>query len=317
MPGATRCWLRSSTPYFKSQIEFLLDFSGILEDWKKEPDLGWDERTDEEYFRSFQSYREKASQLFVGSKLKAWGEFRTERALLTFGNYLLKKGQNSSFLEDADGPISWKRLLRGEQLEDSGPKRGFVKALLDTIDLEKGVAESLDDAIATNKAGVAWRQMLVNDPRLIKYCTKRRIRVVEDWNVYLLSRERRSTDHADLFSYNCFLNEVEPRIKNGGLAPFTSANYNHAKSDAYESSFSIAATKQGVGLQIWNFGSGFCIRFRSGNQECIDKCKSHLSTVDKFTVDGNGNVKLPANQVVAAIQAIASIVDGVTAEEQK
>jgi len=296
--------------YFDGQIEFLLDFSGILASWKQRPKLDWDHETDKAYFAAFESYRKKASQLFEESKLKGWGDFRTERALLTFGDYLLSKGQNSSFLEDADSPISWKRLLRGEQLETPGPKRGYFKELLDKINLDKGVKESLDDVIATNKASKTWRQLLVDNSRLIKYCLNRKIRFIDETKVYLLRKERRSTDHADLFSYSLYLTAIEPLVKTGALSPFTSANYNFAKSDTYEPSFEVSATKRGVGLIIWNFGDAYCLRFSTDDKEFVDECKTDLSTFEGYTVDSDGDVRVSAGRIVEAISQVAKALAG-------
>jgi hypothetical protein len=294
--------------YFDGQIEFLLDFSGILASWKEQPDLDWDEETEEAYFEAFESYREKASQLFEGSKSKVWGEFRTERALLTFGDYLLSKGQNSSFLEDADSPISWKRLLRGEQYESPGSKRGFFKELLDNIDLDKGVKESLDEVISNNKANKTWRQLLVDDPRLIGYCLKRKIRFLHERNIYLLRRERRSTDHADLFSYSLFLIAIKPLVEAGKIAPFTSTNYNFAKSDTYEPSFTVSATNPRVALTIWNYGDTYCIRCSAN--DFVDECKTHLSTINGFTVDSDGDFRVEAQAILEAIRRIADALKG-------
>lgn len=296
--------------YFDGQIEFLLEFAGIIASWKEEPDLDWDGETDKAYFESFESYRAKASQLFEGSKLKGWGAFRTERALLTFGDYLLSKGQNSSFLEDADSPISWKRLLRGEQLEAPGPKRGYFKELLDNIDLGKGVRESLDDVIATNKAGETWRQLLVDDSRLIGYCLNRKIRFLHERNVYLLRRERRSTDHADLFSYSLFLKAIKPLVEAGELSPFTSAKYNFARSDTYEPSFTMSATTPRVDLQIWNFADTYCIRIATHDKDYIDKYKTRLSMLEGYTMDSDGDVRVAAGKIVEAIRQFAEVLEG-------
>ena len=295
-------------PYFSGQIEFLLDFSGILDSWKEEPRLDWSDETARFHFDSFECYRKKSSQIFEGSRLKAWGNFRTERALLTFGDYLLKKGQNSSFLEDADSPISWKRLLRGEQLDEPGSKRGYFRELLDSIDLEKGVKESLDKVIATNRAGKEWRQLLVDDHRLIEYCGKRKIRFIGENNIFLLRRERRSTDHADLFSYNLFLSKVEPKVKKGDWAPFTSTEYKFAKSDAYEPSFTISASTANFGIEVWNFGTNYCIRFLTKTSNLKEKCKEQLSEIEGFKVDDDGDVRVASGRILAAIEKIAGTI---------
>lgn len=294
--------------YFKGQIEFLLDFSGILTSWKKESVLTWDDDTDEAYLNSFENYSEKASQLFERGKLKDWKDFRTERALLTIGDYLLKKGQNSSFLEDADSPISWKRLLRGELLDAPGPKRGYFKELLDQIDLDKGVRESLDEVIDKNKASKAWRQLLVDDPRIIGYCLKRKIRFITELDVYLLRGERRSGEHADLFSYSLFLNSIQPKIQNGELMPFVSANYEFVHTDTYESSFVLSASNPECRVEVWNLGDNYCLKLITRHEKIIDECKTALSTFDEYMVDDEDLIHVSPQNVVVAIEKVAAAI---------
>ena len=294
--------------YFNGQIEFLLDFSGILDSWNEDSSLTWNGETSQQFLDSFTGYRDKAAQLFEGSRLKNWGDFRTERALLTFGNYMLARGQNSSFLEDADSPISWKRLLRGEQLDDPGVKRGCFKELLDNIDLKEGVAKSLDKAIGENKAGTAWRQVLVNDPRLIAYCQKRKIRWIHETDVYLLRGERRSGQHADLFSYNLYLNFVKPRTEQGKLQPFVSSHYEFVHTDAYQPWFQLATNDPIFTLRAWNMGNKYCLRLVTNNAKVIAECQKELGGVEGFEIDKEGVIGVGTSAVIEAIDKVANAV---------
>ena len=135
--------------YFDGQIEFLLDFSGVLGTWNSKLSCDWSASDDEEYFARFAAYGDKARMLFDESGLIPLGDFRTERALLAIGDYMFERGQNKSFLENPDDPVSWKRLLRGEQVQQAGRRRGYVKELLDRIDVVSEARKSLDGVIRT------------------------------------------------------------------------------------------------------------------------------------------------------------------------
>ena len=280
--------------YFKGQIEFLLDFSGVLDAWKADSSCDWSSGEDDEYFAEFQSYFEKACLLFDRSGLIKHGEFRTERALLAIGNYMFARGQNHSFLENADDPVSWKRLLRGEQLNNPGPRRGYLKKLLDEIDVTTSVVESLDRVIEDTDVAEDWRRLIVENPKLIDYCGKRQIRYYADDNVYLLKGVRRSGEHVDLFSYHFFVTELSEKHARGELTPFGPPRYCAVHTDSEEPDIRLHCEDgdDRIHLLIWNKGSTFEIRLWSSADELPDDLKERCGEQPGFEFDDDGDLRL-------------------------
>lgn len=76
-----------------------------------------------------------------------------ERALLTKGDYLLRRGQNFSLLDDLDRDASWRRLLRADtKLDDRERRRDVARSVLERLDpadpeasLRSVIAEGLED----------------------------------------------------------------------------------------------------------------------------------------------------------------------------
>ncbi|MCB0514416.1 MAG: hypothetical protein KDC60_08305, partial [Bacteroidetes bacterium] len=280
--------------YFKGQIEFLLDFSGVLNAWKAESYCDWDPDEDDEYFEEFESYFEKACLLFDRNGLINHGEFRTERALLAIGNYMFTRGQNHSFLENSDDPVSWKRLLRGEHFLNPGPRRGILKTLLDEIDVTSGISASLDRVIEDTEVADDWRRVIVENPKLIEYCGKRQIRYYADDNVYLLKGVRRSGKHVDLFSYQLFVTELSEMHTQGGFAPFGPPRYCAVHTDSEEPGIRLHC-KDGdelIHLLIWNKGSTFEIRLWSSADELPDDLKERCEERPGFEFNDGGELRL-------------------------
>jgi hypothetical protein len=183
--------------YFCGQIEFLLGFCGAIEEWEKTGDCAWDAATHRRIQQSFLGYLEKADAMFDAKGLIDLGEARWQRALLSIGDYLLPNGgRNMSFLvNDASKPYSWKRLLRGE-----ADKRRILQQLWDHPDYGQPLPAHLDAIINAATGLEPWCEALVKDPAALRYCEQRNIQRTAD-HVVLLSRERRSAPHAELFTF--------------------------------------------------------------------------------------------------------------------
>ena len=130
--------------YFRGQIEFLLDFSGVLTKSQALNCDKWDQDTHSQLQDKFKDYLLKAEAMFTANGLVKMTDFRWERALLSIGDYLLPSGrQNLSFLSNsATEPASWKRLLRGG---GTNPKfvesRNLLKLLLDRLSISEPVGD--------------------------------------------------------------------------------------------------------------------------------------------------------------------------------
>lgn len=187
-------------PYFKGQIEFLLDFSGITNYFKEFKNCNWDSIEDEKYQNRFDYYTARATATFTDSGLKHFPNFLFERALLTFGNYTLTKGRNRSFLIDVDREIGWKRLLR----DSENSKRIFVQKLFDSIQDASDMENELNKIITASEIG-DWRKYFIEYPEVLGKCGKEKLFRVDPYRKYrdILILEKRQTNgmHREYFSY--------------------------------------------------------------------------------------------------------------------
>ena len=127
--------------YFRGQIGFLLDFCGAVTATNDlDPSL-WDTVKHTTLQANFERYLTLAEKTFSASGLVDLGEYRWQRALLSFGDYLLPRGSNLSFLVNTvTDETSWKRLLRGT---GTNPEpREFLKQLWDQLNSNEDLAST-------------------------------------------------------------------------------------------------------------------------------------------------------------------------------
>lgn len=184
--------------YFAGQIEFLLDFAGVLEHWQDGSGFDWSSDQQALCLVEFENYMGKAFAVFQAVGVLKLPDFLWERALLMQGDYLLRSGRNHSFLHNAERDEGWKRLLRGGT---AASKRALVKQVFDRIDLKQGVQRSLTKLLKRALPGESWRALLIQYPETIEYCQKRNIRHEANGRVYLLKKMRRNGEHAELLTY--------------------------------------------------------------------------------------------------------------------
>ena len=214
--------------YFRGQIEFLLDFCGVL---KKSQALScdkWEQGTHGQLQDKFKDYLLKAKAMFTANGLVKMTDFRWERALLSIGDYLLPSGrQNLSFLSNsATEPASWKRLLRGG---GTNPKfveaRNLLKLLLDRLTISEPVSDQLDKVIESATALPRWRQAFVDTPKAIEYCGKHEIRFYSENVIFLLKKTQMNGAHAELYTYCLYFDELLKMDKDSGLSPLKLRQY--------------------------------------------------------------------------------------------
>ena len=187
--------------YFRGQINFLLDFCGIPGEVDELEKTLRDETSNRELQKKFKRYFELARTMFNNNGLENVGEFRWERALLTIGDYLLRRGLNHSFLVDERGdPSSWKRLLR-----DDTEQRSIMCRLWDRLDESNNIPDQLDEIINNSPIRESWRSEFVNSPKMIEYCYKRSIRKNENNDViHLLRSTQMNGRNVELFTYSLY-----------------------------------------------------------------------------------------------------------------
>ena len=206
--------------YFRGQIDFLLDFSGVVA-MASAGDTAWPNTDHPALQTQFSDFSLKAQAMFTSKGLNELPDFRWERALLCIGDYLLPRGSNHSFLINSQTePVSWKRLLR-----DPGSSREMLHQLWDRIDGTSNLSEQLDAIISGAQNLEPWREAFVQTPEAIEYCYQRFIRRNSDHEVYLLQRKQMNGSHAELFTYCLYRNIMSALDDKGLLAPLRLLGY--------------------------------------------------------------------------------------------
>jgi hypothetical protein len=201
--------------YFFGQIEFLLDFSGVLAQAEKMP-MKWDGTVHAKLQAAFDEYFTKAQICFASSGLAPTTHHLWKRALLTVGNYLASSGSNYSFLTDPQRNWdSWKRFLRGGTRET----RQFLKTLWDQIDANAVIEPQLRQIVASAAGLEPWRAAIIKHSEVIGYCGEQEMRRGANAGaIYLLRKKQMSGYHAELFSYVLSL-ELADAGDNHNLTP--------------------------------------------------------------------------------------------------
>lgn len=168
-------------PYFLGQIEFLFAFSGVGEAWLDTKAASWDGDTDTVLREAFLLNLERAEAVFAPPQdgPVVFPDFLWERALLCFGNYLLRPTPNSQKRRLGthwrDRPVFWKTLLQGE-LDPTGKatlKRtvvGRVFERLDPLAVEDSLRQIVAQGVQDGEADAVWRSKLVEQPEMLAYC---------------------------------------------------------------------------------------------------------------------------------------------------
>ncbi|MWL73954.1 hypothetical protein GQM09_26625, partial [Escherichia coli] len=151
--------------YFAGQIDFLIEYSGVADQFKMVAPCDWTADQHLELQHAFEHYWSWAHATFSNVGLKELGAYYWLRALLSLGDCLLPKGKNQSFLVDrADDEASWKRFLRSEG------KRGLLKNLWDRMNPHIDLSNQLQDVISSAPLSEDWRRLIVDTPAVIEFC---------------------------------------------------------------------------------------------------------------------------------------------------
>ena len=217
-------------PYFQGQIEFALAACGVLARWVPTASCDWTDAEDAVFRAAFDETWERVLALFPAEgkgEVRRPPDFLLERALLSTGSYLLRKGSNHSLLNDQDAEVSWRRLLRADTADAwRAEKRAiFLEVLgrLDPADVEGSLERVIDAGVRDTDDGTRrWREILVRRPEMIGYCRERWLRFAEGGQVLLLPGVNRAT-HRGLYTWNLEL-ELGTRVADSEFSPFTAVD---------------------------------------------------------------------------------------------
>lgn len=278
-------------PYFRGDIDFLLRFSGISDRNATTGHCDWGDEEDETQRKTFADWYDRTCAVF-GEKASSWPttfpDFLWERALLAEGDYLLPRGRNWSFLEEKDRDASWKRLLRADtRVPDRDARRDVVRRVLARID-PKDVRGSLQAIVAAGVQGAdkapipGFRGRLVAEPRLIRYCDRRMVRL-EDGTAFLLSRSQRNGYHVDLYVYDLHF-RLQARLAE--VAPFDRLNCYPMMGTVPPSWVDLRATPLGLSLTAAKHGGELRLQLRlPGPNPQLGSVLSNWTTEDGLKFD--------------------------------
>lgn len=213
--------------FFKGQIGFLLEFSGILDYYKDKKDCQWDTNQDNQFRFSLANYIRKAMYVFSWWQGDENKDFLWERTVLSKGDYLIsstywRKNFLSVRLMDRDN--SWKRLLRLNRASDPSnaqlkDKRFLVKEVFDDEHFDVNhFVQSCNQIIKETPDD--WRAYFIKNPALIKVCGRGFIRLQPEEPIKLLTKTR-LTYYYELKTYNLYLNNIEGK----SFLPFKETTY--------------------------------------------------------------------------------------------
>ena len=205
--------------YFQGQIEFLLDFCGVVSTTGDNAISNWDKETHEELQGRFLEYLGKAEAMFSETALYR-NNFIWQRALLSVGDYLfpMSAQRKSLLVYAATEAYSWKRLLRGYQ-EHEASSRQLLKKLWDQLEFDESFSKQLCELVLGADNLEPWREAFVKSSNAMKFCQKCTIRWESYNRIYLLSRNQMNSSHAELFTYQWYCDMLLPIKFQGGLAP--------------------------------------------------------------------------------------------------
>jgi hypothetical protein len=264
--------------YFRGQIEFLLDFCGVITTSIEGGKADWDDDLHISLQGRFEEYLKKAEAMFTNYGLANLGAYRWQRTLLSIGDYLLPSGrQNYSFLVNSSTEqASWKRLLRG-----TGPKvpeaRKLLHQLWDRLTLGMPTGEQLDQIIASATTLEPWREAFVQTPEAIDYCGNQSIRWNASDEVYLLKKSQMNGAHAELFSFCLYQKVLRPLSNQSQLAPLILRDYQSVNGTDFQPHILLAFAHEGQ-------GSSIKVEFKRGIFVILVDCTSLQNRPDIVTI---------------------------------
>lgn len=290
-------------PYFNGQIGFILQFSGICEDYKSNRTLSWSDQEAEERLKLFKKYAHIASYMFDldGNGIRHNDKnYCFERAVLAQGDYLMEASNDrfnllstETVAKNVKRDHSWKRLLRiNETREELIESQKFVKAAFDNVADLSNITGSFEAQCKNIKTGAQWRDLLISTPELFNISEKGFTAFDED-QLLILRYWFRNSYHVELYTYHLWLNKFENSIME--FSPVFEVNYIEQKTGDITpyielSNFVYKHNRYHIDIQAsidseWNLET-FWVSFAFDNEKRYDYPKEIVSILEKlkFTI---------------------------------
>lgn len=224
-------------PYFKGQILFIFEFSGMLEYFEQHGNCDWSSSDDSDYLKRFVHYANAAGVVFKAIlKSSSDIDYLWERAVLSKGDYLIPSSAYRYNLLSTTKKMrdfSWKRLLRLPPAGTKEPensewheRRSFIQdvfddKLFDYAHLKKAlttICKTLPDD---------WRQYFIVNPEFYRYSEQGFIRFVDEDKILIFKHSQQNHYHREMYSYDFYLNELSD---SNIYQPFTRAWHHEVRS---------------------------------------------------------------------------------------
>ena len=220
-------------PYFNGQIGFVLQFSGICDDYQQNHELNWQEQEENDKLLLFKRYAKIASYMF---DLNANGirhndkDYCFERAVLAQGDYLMEASNDrfnllstETVAKNVKRDHSWKRLLRiNETREELLESQGFVKSAFDNVTDLNDITGSFEKQCKNAKTGTRWRDILISNPKIFEVSEKG-FMAFDKEQLLVLRYWFRNSYHVELYTYNLWLKFFEDNLME--FSPLFEPNY--------------------------------------------------------------------------------------------
>ena len=286
-------------PYFNGQIGFILQFSGICEDYKSNRTLSWSDQEAEERLKLFKKYAHIASYMFDldGNGIRHNDKnYCFERAVLAQGDYLMEASNDrfnllstETVAKNVKRDHSWKRLLRiNETREELIESQKYVKAAFDNVADLSNITGSFEAQCKDIKTGTQWRDLLISTPELFNISEKGFTAFDED-QLLILRYWFRNSYHVELYTYHLWLNKfVESTM---AFAPLFELNYIEQKTGdiiptILFSGFTYKRCKYHIEIQAsikedWNLET-FWVSFAFDNEKRTDYPDELISLLESY-----------------------------------
>jgi len=251
--------------YFKGQILFIFEYSGVLEYFEINNNCDWVDSENDEYFNAFNDYVKKVKSVFIDNPNKI-ENYLWAKAVLSKGNYLLGASADRFNLLTTSKNLrdySWKRILRLPPHNYSGKvkwhkKRKLIKEVFDDKDFDsKNIVDSLDK-IRNNHKPSGWRMSFIERPEFMNYCKQGFIMKKANGELLLYKESQSNHTHLEFYTYLLYLDKIVGK----SFTPFT---------NSFESATVAYDKKPCVVIDKWNFNkSNYAINIRyllKGNYE--------------------------------------------------
>jgi len=205
---ASKIYHLENHPYLRGQIGFFLSFTGLTQYIQAHGNGSWSDKIDNHLLEQFEKAIKLSENIFDANGITTYGNFIFRRALLTFGDFSVRKGSNWSFITNGvSREISWKSLLR--ESNDQLPQREVLFSLFEELDPDQDIKKQLLEIIETSTIE-DYRKGFIGYPEVLRACGNNLfIRYHTKDSILLLSKNQTNGKHHEYFTYylDCVLQD--------------------------------------------------------------------------------------------------------------